>query len=62
MTMAGAIIIALIFEAAGAIIFGGDVINTIKDGIIDPAQIRLSKNRHDRPIKFTQPQKNIAQT
>lgn len=40
MTMTGAIVIALIFEAAGAIIAGGDVINTIRDGIIDPEQIR----------------------
>ncbi|MGR8935340.1 MAG: inorganic phosphate transporter [Gammaproteobacteria bacterium] len=39
MTMTGAVIIALIFEAAGAMIAGGDVVSTIKDGIIDPAQI-----------------------
>ncbi|WP_084191080.1 inorganic phosphate transporter [Methylomarinum vadi] len=36
----GAIIIAAIFEASGAIIAGGDVVGTIKKGIIDPAMIR----------------------
>jgi len=35
LTMGGAIIIAAIFEAAGAIVAGGDVVNTIKKGIID---------------------------
>lgn len=39
LTMAGAIIIAMIFEAAGAIIAGGDVVTTIKKGIIDPSSI-----------------------
>jgi PiT family inorganic phosphate transporter len=34
-TLTGAIIIAMIFEAAGAIIAGGDVVSTIKKGIID---------------------------
>lgn len=38
LTMGGAIIIAAIFEASGAIIAGGDVVSTIKKGIIDPAQ------------------------
>ncbi len=37
LTMTGAIIIAAIFEAAGAIIAGGDVVKTIKKGIIDIA-------------------------
>ncbi len=37
LTMGGAIIIAAIFEASGAIIAGGDVVSTIKKGIIDPA-------------------------
>jgi len=37
LTIGGAIIIASIFEAAGALIAGGDVVNTIKKGIIDPA-------------------------
>jgi len=35
LTMTGAIIIAMIFEASGAIIAGGDVVSTIKKGIID---------------------------
>ena len=35
LTMSGAIVIAAIFEASGAIIAGGDVVNTIKKGIID---------------------------
>ena len=37
LTMTGAIIIAVIFEAGGALIAGGDVVSTIKKGIIDPA-------------------------
>ncbi len=39
LTLTGAIIIAAIFEAAGALIAGGDVVSTIKKGIIDPALI-----------------------
>ncbi len=39
LTLTGAIIIAAIFEASGALIAGGDVVTTIKKGIIDPAQI-----------------------
>jgi len=39
MTLAGAILIAAIFEAAGALIAGGDVVSTIKKGIIDPSMI-----------------------
>lgn len=35
LTMFGAIIIAAIFEAAGALIAGGDVVETIKKGIVD---------------------------
>ncbi len=35
LTMSGAIAIAAIFEAAGALIAGGEVVNTIKKGIID---------------------------
>ncbi|MDD2652802.1 MAG: inorganic phosphate transporter [Sulfurimonas sp.] len=35
MTMATAIIIAAIFEASGALIAGGEVVKTIKNGIID---------------------------
>lgn len=36
LTLTGAIIIAAIFEAAGALIAGGDVVSTIKKGIINP--------------------------
>ncbi len=39
MTLTKAIIIAGIFEAMGAIIAGGDVVGTIKSGIIDPSKI-----------------------
>ncbi|MBD3821116.1 MAG: inorganic phosphate transporter, partial [Thiotrichales bacterium] len=39
-TLTGAIIIAAICESAGALIAGGDVVNTIKSGIIDPALIK----------------------
>lgn len=39
LTLTGAIIIAAIFEASGALIAGGDVVTTIKKGIIDPALI-----------------------
>ena len=39
LTLTGAIIIAGIFEASGALIAGGDVVGTIKKGIIDPAMI-----------------------
>ena len=35
LTMGGAIVIAAVFEAAGALIAGGDVVETIKKGIID---------------------------
>ncbi|MDR2164416.1 MAG: inorganic phosphate transporter [Zoogloeaceae bacterium] len=38
-TMGGALVIAAIFEAAGALIAGGDVVATIRSGIIDPARI-----------------------
>jgi PiT family inorganic phosphate transporter len=39
LTLVGAIIIAAIFESSGALIAGGDVVSTIKKGIIDPAMI-----------------------
>ncbi len=39
LTLFGAIVIAAIFEAAGALIAGGDVVSTIKKGIIDPSLI-----------------------
>jgi len=37
LTLMGAIIIAAVFESAGALLAGGDVISTIKKGIIDPS-------------------------
>ncbi len=39
LTLIGAILIAVVFEAGGALIAGGDVVKTIKKGIIDPAMI-----------------------
>jgi len=39
LTLTGAIVLAAIFEASGALIAGGDVVSTIKKGIIDPAII-----------------------
>ena len=36
LTMAGALVIAVIFEAAGAILAGGDVVSTISKSIVDP--------------------------
>jgi PiT family inorganic phosphate transporter len=39
LTMLGALAIAAVFEAAGALIAGGDVVATISKGIIDPAQV-----------------------
>jgi PiT family inorganic phosphate transporter len=39
LTMGWAIIVAAVFEALGAIVAGGDVVGTIKGGIIDPADI-----------------------
>lgn len=39
LTLTGAIIIAAIFEAMGALVAGGEVVGTIKKGIIDPALI-----------------------
>ena len=39
LTLGGALVIAAFFEAAGAIIAGGEVVGTIRSGIIDPNQI-----------------------
>ncbi|MGC9351401.1 MAG: inorganic phosphate transporter, partial [Sulfurovum sp.] len=36
LTIGGAVIVASVFEAAGALIAGGDVVGTIKKGIISP--------------------------
>ena len=38
-TLTGAILIAAVFEAGGALVAGGDVVGTIKNGIIDPALV-----------------------
>lgn len=38
-SMAGALAIAAVFEAAGALIAGGDVVATVQKGIIDPTAI-----------------------
>jgi PiT family inorganic phosphate transporter len=39
LSMFGALIIAAVFESAGALLAGGDVVGTISKGIIDPAAI-----------------------
>jgi PiT family inorganic phosphate transporter len=39
LTMGGALVIAAIFETAGALIAGGDVVETISKGIVDPARV-----------------------
>ena len=39
LTMFGALIIATVFEAAGAILAGGDVVSTVAKSIIDPASM-----------------------
>lgn len=39
LTMGGALLIAAVFEAAGALIAGGEVVGTIRGGIIDPSRI-----------------------
>ncbi|OUS11324.1 anion permease [Rhodospirillales bacterium 47_12_T64] len=39
LTMTGALFIAAIFESAGALLAGGDVVSTISKGIIDPSLV-----------------------
>ncbi len=39
LSLTGAILIAMIFESSGALIAGGEVVSTIKKGIIDPSLI-----------------------
>ena len=39
LSMKGALIIAAIFESAGALLAGGDVVGTISKGIIDPSAV-----------------------
>ena len=43
LTMVGALIIAAIFETAGAVLAGGDVVKTISKDIIDPSLIPNTK-------------------
>lgn len=43
LTMVGALVIAAIFETAGALLAGGDVVATVSKGIIDPFQIADSR-------------------
>ncbi|MFP8965916.1 inorganic phosphate transporter [Pokkaliibacter sp. CJK22405] len=40
LSMTGAILIAAVFEASGALVAGGDVVGTIKSGIIQPELIQ----------------------
>ncbi|MDV7271222.1 anion permease [Thioclava sp. A2] len=42
LTLGGALIIAAVFETAGALVAGGDVVKTVAKGIIDPAQMATS--------------------
>ncbi len=39
LTLTGAIFLAFVFESSGALIAGGDVVKTVKKGIIDPSLI-----------------------
>lgn len=39
MTLTTALVIAAVFESAGALIAGGDVVSTISKGIVDPASV-----------------------
>lgn len=43
LSLAGALVIAAVFESAGALIAGGDVVNTISKGIIDPSLVPDTK-------------------
>ncbi|MCB1311811.1 MAG: anion permease, partial [Sedimentitalea sp.] len=42
LSLTGAIVIAAVFEASGALIAGGDVVKTVKNGIVDPADLANS--------------------
>ncbi len=39
LSLMGALVIAAVFESAGALLAGGDVVNTISKGIIDPSLV-----------------------
>lgn len=43
LTMTGAILIAAVFESAGALLAGGDVVSTISKGIIDPTAMATTQ-------------------
>ncbi|MFT5538897.1 MAG: PiT family inorganic phosphate transporter [Alphaproteobacteria bacterium] len=43
LTLVGALVIAAIFESAGALLAGGDVVSTISKGIIDPSKVADSQ-------------------
>lgn len=43
LSLGAAVVIAAIFEAGGALIAGGDVVSTIKGGIIDPSSLGESR-------------------
>ena len=43
MTLGGAILLAAVCEAAGALIAGGEVVGTIKSGIIEPDMVEDSR-------------------
>lgn len=43
LTMFGALMIAAVFECAGALLAGGDVVKTISKGIIDPSLVKDSE-------------------
>jgi len=50
LTLGGALVLAAIFEAAGAIIAGGEVVGTIRNGIIDPtASSTRPRSRMPKP-------------
>lgn len=42
LTMVGALVVAAIFEAGGAIIAGGEVVSTVSKGIVDPTLLPSS--------------------
>lgn len=44
LSLGAAVILAAIFEAGGALIAGGDVVSTIKGGIIDPSSLGDSRS------------------
>ena len=43
LSLTAAIFLAFVFESSGALIAGGDVVNTVKKGIIDPSMIADSQ-------------------